>query len=149
MVPILTLERLVVDPRYLRLAPQQQVFVKTCCQNGNNKIQAGIAAWQCKSTASAQTMANRLLREKPEAVSLIRDFFAGDILDELMTKEQWLAMASERARKAEKDADCYKFMTLIGQANGWIQKPTEGGDSSSEDEKEKSTLELVHELEKK
>ena len=59
-------------------------------------------------------------------------------------------IAEKAARKADKDADCYKFMTLIGQANGWIQKPTEPGDGGSdESEREKSTLELVHELEKK
>lgn len=144
----MTIERLIVDPRYLRLAPQQQVFVKACCENGNDKIQAGIVAWQCKSPASAQTMANRLLREKPEAAGLIRDFFNGDILDELMTKEQWLAMACERARKSDKDADCYKFMTLIGQANGWIQKPTEPGDTDPEEKRQESVDEIVRQLEK-
>lgn len=144
----MVIERLIVDPRYLRLTDQQKVFVKTLCEHGNDKIQAALAAWDCKSPASAQTMANRALR-KPEIRKLTSEFFGKDIADERMSREEWLSVTAQCARTAEKDADRYRFLTLIANAEGWFKKPTEVEPDPDEDgEREESIMDRVRQLEK-
>lgn len=146
----MTIDRLIVDPRFLRLTDQQKTFTKTSCSNGNDKIQAAIAAWECKSSSSAQTMANRFLRTHPEIKRLIAEFFGTDPTDERLTREEWLSMAAKGARTADKPADSFRFLNMIGNAEGWFKQISgDGVDAADEEEKEKSTMELVHELEKK
>lgn len=141
----MTIEKLVVDPRYLRLTVQQRVFVKTLCENGGDKRAAAYAAWTCSNDNSATTMANRALR-KSEIFKLQNEYFGKDVTDEKFTREEFLATAARRARLSDEDGDAYKFMTLIAGIEGWLKRPAEALPESPGD-KEASVAELIRTLE--
>lgn len=140
----MTIDELKADPRYLRLSPQQKVFVVAMCENKHDKIAAAKIAWNPSTERSASSFANRAFRLMG-VKSLIGDFFGTDLDEERLTREDVLCMAARRARKAQKDGDAHKFLSLIAEMEGWLN--SKKSDERPEDEEATELSALIRKVE--
>jgi hypothetical protein len=136
----MTVAEIVTQPEFVALSPQQQIFVRTICENGRDKLAAAKAAYVCKDDASARTMANRAL-----AVEEIRELVDARFEKKsLPTKEDIILKLMRRGDKAKDDRVAIAAYDLAARMSGFLMKPA---DPRPED-REESMLDAVRALEK-
>jgi hypothetical protein len=120
----MTIDQIVADSAFSRLSDGQKLFVRTLLANGRDKMAAAKSAWVPKDNISAESMANRALRN-PVISRLVNDYFGTTAEEQLPSREDFQQLLWRKAQTAKSDGDTLKYLALYARVSGLEFRPAE------------------------
>jgi hypothetical protein len=135
----MTLDELRKEGFFHQLSEGQQKFVIERC-SGKKNIEAAKAAWNCESDASANTMANRAMKNA-NVKWLINKFLGIGAAKRVPTAEELAAWNWEKAQSVNIPPElAIKFAQNVAKIMGYESKPVEKTPESPDDGDEEFNL---------
>jgi hypothetical protein len=116
------------------------MFVDQLLQNGNNRIAAAHATWNCNGDESARTLANRALQNESVA-HLVEQYYGQDPERVQFTRDQALDFLAKKARNSKDDKLSLDYLKVIVAINGWaVKAQDQAPQTKHDDSQEEFTL---------
>jgi hypothetical protein len=128
-----TLDELKQDSLFITLPENYKKFVVLYLESNGAKTDSALKTWNCKNSASADSMARRALN-RPDVRMLVAKFFGENPAEVPFTQDELLGFISKKVRTLpdEEEALRFNYVKILLDMNGWKQKPAEPNKENAE-----------------
>jgi hypothetical protein len=122
----MTLDELKQDSLFITLPENYKKFVVLYLESNGSKTDSALKTWNCKNSASADSMARRALN-RPDVKLLVAKFFGENPDEEPFNLDELKGFVSKKIRTLTKEEEDLRFnyIKILLDMNGWKQKPTD------------------------
>jgi hypothetical protein len=129
----MTIDELKQDSLFITLPENYKKFVVLYLESNGAKTDSALKTWNCKNSASADSMARRALN-RPDVRMLVAKFFGENPAEVPFTQDELLGFISKKVRTLpdEEEALRFNYVKILLDMNGWKQKPAEPNKENAE-----------------